>query len=204
MPQGFFPNQRKNKPKKGDITVNRIIALVRWLCRQLSLTELLTAANIIIEVLNDDRPDIKCKDYFSTKYPNYRKFNVDPNPPLTEIPPSKKKLPSVDWKELIKSYRQQNGKELKLVKRRDNSTSVLNSIRCPNCNAPENISITTMVKNVSNCGAKYALSSFRPIDITAPQKLSTGALIVTMPFTSGKNQRPQLSISALTINALGI
>jgi len=116
--------------------VNRIISLVRWLCRQLSLTELFTAAAIILEVLNDDRPDIKCKDYLSTKYPNYRKFNVDPEPPLTERPPSRRKLPSVDWKELLKSYRRQKGKELKPVKRRNPSTSVLNSIRCPNCNAP--------------------------------------------------------------------
>lgn len=116
--------------------MERIISLVRWFCRQLSLEELFTAAAIILEVLNDDRPDIKCKDAFRQEHPNYRKYDVDPEPPLTECPAPKRRQPTADWKSLRKLYRHNNGKELKPVKRRDPSTSVLNSIRCPTCHAP--------------------------------------------------------------------
>ena len=116
--------------------MNRIVSLVRWLCRQLTLLELFIAVIIILEVLDDSRSDIKCKDYFQTQYPNYRKFHVDPEPPLSERPVPKTTLPSTDWKDLLKSYQLKKGKELKPVKRHDPSTCVLNSIRCPNCNAP--------------------------------------------------------------------
>jgi len=100
------------------------------------LEELFTAAAIILEVLNDDRPDIKCKDSSRLEHPNYRKYDVDPEPPLTEYPAPKRRQPSADWKTLRELYRLNNGKELKPVKRRDKSTSVLNSIRCPSCHAP--------------------------------------------------------------------
>jgi transposase-like protein len=100
------------------------------------LEELFTAAAIILEVLNGDRPNIKCKDSFRLEHPNYRKYDVDPEPPLTECPAPKRRQPTADWKILRELYRLNNGKDLQPVKRRDKSTCVLNSIRCPNCNAP--------------------------------------------------------------------
>ena len=116
--------------------MKRIVSLVTWFCRQFSLQELFTAAAIILEVLNGDRPDIKCKDSFRLDHPNYRKYDVDPELPLTECPAPKRRKPSADWKTLRELYRLNNGKDLQPVKRRDKSTCVLNSIRCPNCNAP--------------------------------------------------------------------
>lgn len=127
---------KKVSPYKGDTVVNRIVSLVSWFCRQLSLEELFSAAAIILEVLNDDRPDIKCKDSFRLEHPNYRKYDVDPESPLTECPAPKRRQPSADWKTLWELYRLNNGKELQPVKRRDKSTFILNSIRCPNCDAP--------------------------------------------------------------------
>jgi len=100
------------------------------------LEELFTAAAIILEVLNDDRPDIKCKDAFRQEHPNYRKYNVDPEPPLTECPPPKRRQPTADWKALLELHRLNTGKELKPVRRRDPSGIVPNATRCPNCNAP--------------------------------------------------------------------
>lgn len=116
--------------------MKRIVSLVSWFCRQLSLEELFTATAVILEVLNGDRPDIKCKDAFRQEHPNYRKYDVDPNPPLTEYPAPKRSQPSADWKTLRELYRLNHGKDLKPVNRRDKSTSVLNSIRCPSCHAP--------------------------------------------------------------------
>ena len=36
----------------------------------------------LIEVLNDKNPDLKPRDDFKDKYPNYRKFSADPLAPL--------------------------------------------------------------------------------------------------------------------------
>lgn len=116
--------------------MKRIVSLVAWFCRQLSLEELFTAAAIILEVLNDERPDIKCKDAFRQEHPNYRKYDVDPEPPLTECPPPKRREPTADWKALLHAHLLNTGKELKPVRRRDPSASVPNPTRCPNCNAP--------------------------------------------------------------------
>jgi len=116
--------------------MKRIISLVRWFCRQLTLKELSIAVSIFLEVLYDKRPDIKTKDDFKNQHPNYRKFGVDPEPPLTECPPPKITQPSADWKQLLEQYRLKNGKRLKPVKRRHQASSVASSIRCPHCNAP--------------------------------------------------------------------
>jgi len=116
--------------------VKRIVSLVAWFCRQLSLQELFIAAAIILEVLNGDRPDIKCKDAFRLEHPNYRKYEVDPESPLTECPAPKRLRPSADYKLLLKAYHQEHGKPLAPVRRRKNSTAVPSSVRCVTCNAP--------------------------------------------------------------------
>ncbi|MDD5677193.1 MAG: DDE-type integrase/transposase/recombinase [Kiritimatiellae bacterium] len=116
--------------------MNRIVALVRWFCCQLSFDELLTATVIILEVLNHDRPDILCRDAFRQAHPNYRKYAVDPNPPLTECPAPKQSQPFADWKTLLVQYRQRTGKDLPPIHRRHGANAVPSSTRCPLCNAP--------------------------------------------------------------------
>lgn len=116
--------------------MKRIVSLVRWFCRQLSLEELFTATAIILEVLNDDHPDIKYKDAFRQQHPNYRKYNIDPEPPLTECPPPKRRQPTADWKALLEAHRLKAGRELKPIRRSHSSAAIPNSTRCPNCNAP--------------------------------------------------------------------
>jgi len=116
--------------------VKRIVALVGWLCRQLSLDELFTAAAIVLEVLNGDRPDIKCRDAFRLEHPHYRKFDVDPTPPLTNAPAPQRRKPTANWKTLIKEHRLRTGKDPEPVRRLDPATAVPHSTRCPNCNAP--------------------------------------------------------------------
>ncbi len=118
------------------LSVKQIESLVRWLCRKLSLEELFTAAEVIIAVLSDERRDIKCRGSFCEEHPHYRKFYVDPIPPLTESPAPQPLLPSRDWKQLVKQYKRDYGKELKPVRRRDSSTQLLNSVHCPHCGAP--------------------------------------------------------------------
>ena len=68
-------------------TKESIARLVRWLCRKLCFDELLVAFTILIQVLNDELDDIKPRSDFQQKHPSYRKFIVDPFPPLTEALP---------------------------------------------------------------------------------------------------------------------
>lgn len=116
--------------------MNRIVGLVGWFCRQLSLQELLTAATLILEVLEGKRLDIKCRDAFRQEHPHYRQYDVDPEPPLTACPAPKQRTPSGDYQQLLEQYRLTHGQKLKPVNRRDNSTQVPRSVRCPNCHAP--------------------------------------------------------------------
>jgi transposase-like protein len=109
---------------------------VGWFCRQLSVDDLLIAAAIILDVINGDHPDIKCKDSFRQEHPQYRKYDVDPEPPLTDCPAPKQRTPSADYKQLLEQYRLTHDKELKPVRRHSDSTHVPRSVRCPNCRAP--------------------------------------------------------------------
>lgn len=127
---------KKVGPNNGDTVVKHIVSLVSWFCRQLSLDELFIAAAIILDVLNDDRPDIKCKNAFRLEHPNYRKYDVDPEPPLTECPSPSRLRPSANYKQLLKAHQQEHGEPITPVRRRKNATAVPNSVRCVTCHAP--------------------------------------------------------------------
>jgi transposase-like protein/transcription elongation factor Elf1 len=112
---------------------NNIKNLVRWLCSKLTIKELVVAITIISEVILGCRDDIKTRNDFKEKHPNYRDFHVDPLQPLTEIP---ELIPKNDFKKLLALYRLDKGKELKPVKRHKNSQLPPPYSKCPNCNAP--------------------------------------------------------------------
>jgi hypothetical protein len=67
-------------------TVASITRLVRWLCKQLNFDELLVAVHIMLQVINNERDDIKLYSSLREKHPNYRQFVVDMLAPLTEQP----------------------------------------------------------------------------------------------------------------------
>ena len=53
-----------------------------WVCKRFNREEILNIVDELIRVLNDENPDIKPKDVFKEKHPNYRDFSVDPLAPL--------------------------------------------------------------------------------------------------------------------------
>lgn len=118
------------------LSVKEIEKLVKWFCKQLTLDELTLAAGVILAVLNNKRNDIKCKETSEKDFPNYRKFYVDPIPPLTQRPSSKDNSQVLDYKLLLKEHKLKYGKYLKPVKRHGKSTNVLNNINCFHCGAP--------------------------------------------------------------------
>ncbi len=74
--------------------MSKIARFVIWICSRFTRNEIEQIINGLLAVINNRNPEVKPKDDFKEKHPNYRIFSVDPNPPLTEQPAPKKKLTS--------------------------------------------------------------------------------------------------------------
>ncbi len=78
---------------------------VIWICSEFTRQEIEEIIQGLLDVLANHNPLIKPKDDFKEKYPNYRNFFVDPNPPLKT--PSK--IPQkLDWRKLLPTYEEKD------------------------------------------------------------------------------------------------
>lgn len=111
----------------------RISRFVIWICKKFNREEIVNIIEQLIDILENRNPDVKPRDDFKEKHPNYRDFKVDPLPPLTE-PPEKTVSPKQNYQILLKQYQEKNGKTLKQVHVRNKA--VPEHICCPNCEAP--------------------------------------------------------------------
>lgn len=73
------------------MSMSRIARFVIWICSKFNKAEIELIVVGLSDVLMDRNPEVKPKDDFKEKHPNYRDFAVDPLPPLTEPPAGKKK-----------------------------------------------------------------------------------------------------------------
>ena len=72
--------------------MQRLSRFVIWICSKFNREQIEFIVKELSDILkNNSDPQIKPKDSFKEKHPNYRDFYVDPKPPLTKKPPSKKK-----------------------------------------------------------------------------------------------------------------
>jgi hypothetical protein len=73
--------------------MTKIARFIIWICSKFTKSEIEQIIKGLVEVLQDRNPDVKPKNDFQEKHPNYRNFSVDPKPPLTEtsLPTLKKK-----------------------------------------------------------------------------------------------------------------
>jgi hypothetical protein len=69
---------------------SRIARFIIWICSKFTRVEIEQIAAGLLDVLQNRNPEVKPKDDFKEKHPNYRQFTVDPKPPLTESPLQKK------------------------------------------------------------------------------------------------------------------
>jgi len=69
--------------------MDRISRFVIWICSKFNREQIERIIKDLQEILVNRNPEVKPKDDFKEKHPNYRKFSVDPNPPLKQ--PVKKK-----------------------------------------------------------------------------------------------------------------
>jgi len=117
--------------------MSKIARFVIWICSKFTKNEIQQIIAGLLDVLEDRNPEVKPKDDFKEKHPNYRKFSVDPLPPLAEPAQRKEESSSPqDWRGLLASYENKHGKPLSPVKYRAGSPRVPERIRCPCCQAP--------------------------------------------------------------------
>jgi hypothetical protein len=72
-------------------SLSKIARFVIWVCSKFTKAEIEQIVAGLVDVLQNRNPEVKPKDDFKEKHPNYRNFSVDPKPPLTEPPGTKKK-----------------------------------------------------------------------------------------------------------------
>jgi transposase-like protein len=117
--------------------MSKIARFVIWICSKFTKNEIQQIIAGLLDVLEDRNPEVKPKDDFKEKHPNYRNFSVDPLSPLTELQHVKKEpTPSRDWRDLLASYEKIHGKPLSPVKYRTSSPRLPERTRCPSCQAP--------------------------------------------------------------------
>jgi hypothetical protein len=85
--KAWYQVPRENKL----MSTSRISRFIIWICSKFNKAEIELIVVGLSDVLLDRNPEVKPKDDFKEKHPNYRNFVVDPLPPLTEPPTAKKK-----------------------------------------------------------------------------------------------------------------
>lgn len=70
---------------------SRIARFIIWICSKFTRVEIEQIITGLSDVIQNRNPEVKPKDDFKEKHPNYRQFAVDPLAPLTE-PSVEKKL----------------------------------------------------------------------------------------------------------------
>jgi len=116
--------------------MSKIARFVIWICSKFTRIEIEQIIAGLSDVLNNRDPEVKPKDDFKEKHPNYRNFSVDPLPPLTESQTVKPSAQPKDYKVLLSEYQAIHGKPLRPVKQRSHSANVPPQVVCPLCNAP--------------------------------------------------------------------
>lgn len=117
--------------------MSKIARFIIWICSKFTKGEIEQIVSGLIEVLADRNPEVKPKDDFKEKYPQYRNFSVDPLAPLIEpqrVPDAS--VPLKDYRELLAAYQATHGKPLTPVRYRMSSLKVPEAACCPCCNAP--------------------------------------------------------------------
>lgn len=65
--------------------------IIIWLCKKFNREQLQLIVGELNTILDDPNAEVQPKDTFKEDNPNYRDFDVDPNPPLKQKPSKKKR-----------------------------------------------------------------------------------------------------------------
>jgi len=119
--------------------MSKIARFIIWICSKFTKSEIEQIVAGLVDVLQNRNPEVKPKDDFKEKHPNYRNFSVDPLAPLTEPPEAKEPVvPVKDYKEILSAYELTYGHPLSPVRYRPTSPRVPDQVVCAACHAPHN------------------------------------------------------------------
>ena len=62
--------------------MDRVSRFVVWICSKFNCEQIERIVKDLQDILKNRNLEIKPKDDFKEKHPNYREFSVDPSPPL--------------------------------------------------------------------------------------------------------------------------
>ena len=113
--------------------MNKIARFVIWICSKFTRAEIEEIIKGLSDVLANRNPEVKPKDDFKEKHPNYRNFFVDPTPPLKA---PAKLIPEVHYKDLLADYQERYGNPFLPVKVKDLNNIVPEGTICKRCSAP--------------------------------------------------------------------
>ncbi len=132
LPPTILVGFKRTTSKKEASQVEKTARFVIWICSKFTRCEIEQIIQGLIEVLANHNPEVKSKDDFKEKHPNYRNFFVDPEPPL-KAPPQK--APKLNWKELLSNYQKEKGHPLLPVNNKDSETKAPKGSLCKVCGA---------------------------------------------------------------------
>lgn len=93
--------------------MNKISRFVIWICSKFTRDQIQLIIQELSDILNNRNPDVKPKDDFKEKHPNYQNFFVDPNPPI--IKSQEPSSPKPHFKQLLSNYFSKHGHHLEPV-----------------------------------------------------------------------------------------
>jgi len=143
--------------------MRKIERFVIWICSKFTRSEIEEIIKGLQDVLANRNPEVKPRDDFKEKYPNWRNFYVSPEVP---IPAKEESGPKLNWKELLKQYEKEHGESLKPVNHKDNKTIVPEGTICRICGAPSIYLYFNDGKKRSQiyCKVCFSLSPVHPRD----------------------------------------
>lgn len=80
--------------------MKKLDRFIIWICSKFNRKEIEFIVAGLVKILVDRNPEVKPRDDFKEKHPNYRNFSVDPLPPISE--PLKKKIELVLGKNFLR------------------------------------------------------------------------------------------------------
>lgn len=113
--------------------MNKITRFIIWICSRFTKDEIIQIIQGLSDIIANRNPEIKPKDDFKEKHPNYRNFFVDPNPPVSA---ESKIAVKPNWKDLLAEYKQTHGKPLKPANPKNPANKVPKNTVCRHCGAP--------------------------------------------------------------------
>ncbi len=141
--------------------MDNLFKLIKWLAAKFTRDQIWEIISALINVLNDRYDDIKPRNDFLDKHPNYRKFKIDPLEPL-EYSKIVEKEPQLNYITLLNEYEAKHGKTLKPVKIRYKDNQVPQTIRCSHCDAPAKFLYYNDGKKRSQILCKVCQNTFTP------------------------------------------